>query len=523
MRRLKRGLRRQKQITAELRHSEAQFRALVESSGDHIFMLDDKGTFVFSNDHVMQFGLRTGQELIGRRLQDVYPHDACSIYLEKVEEAFAKARVVTFTRDKETERGLQYYQYTLFPVFHAGHGWMLGGICRDISEQKKIEKQLIQAQKMEALGTLVAGAAHEINNPINLMQFNLPLFEKIWHDLMPMLDSVVPNPANKKFGGLTYGFIKQNVVQLITDMEMATNRVARIVNGLKQFSRKSNPAAKSDIHVNVAVQNAARLAGATLSHSNTELKLELAPDLPLLHANLQNLEQIVLNLMINAFQSVSHDHGWVKIRTGWRPDDHAITIEVSDNGRGINPAVIDKLFDPFVTDRQAEGGTGLGLSVTYNLVKAHRGEITFQSSPHEGTSFLVAMPTIVTRKPKRIMVVDDDDGFRSLLVQILSKKTTCKTEVFVNGAEALIRLGSNPPDLLILDMFLPQMDGLGVCRAIKNELGLEMTKVVIVTGFPQHPNVAAAQRLGFTQIFFKPLDLGQFIHMIQEILDGKPA
>jgi CheY-like chemotaxis protein/two-component sensor histidine kinase len=310
---------------------------------------------------------------------------------------------------------------------------------------------------------------------------------------------------------------------LIADMQLATRRVARIVQGLKAFSRKSNPADKSDIKVNTAVENAARLAAATLSNSQTELKLELAPDLPLLHANLQNLEQIVLNLMINAFQSIDHDKGWVQISTGYRAEDHIITIEVSDNGRGINPAVKDKLFDPFVTDRQANGGTGLGLSVTFNLVKAHHGEIVFESRPEGGTTFVVKLPTTEGRKRKRIMVVDDDHSFRTLLIRTLAQKTRCVAEGFANGAEALIRMGSNPPDVLILDMFMPHMDGLGVCRAIKNELGLNTTKVVIVTGFPQHPNVIAAERLGFEQIVTKPLDMDEFIWMIRRNLDEKFA
>lgn len=523
VRRLNRMLSRQMRINAVLRESEAQFRALVASSADHIFMLDEKGVYLFSNDQVVQFGLRNGRQLVGRRFEDVYPQGVCSCYREKVDEVFAKGRVVTFVHGKETDKGPKYYQDTLFPVYRDRRIWALGGICRDISEQQKVEKQLVQAQKMDALGTLVAGAAHEINNPINLMQFNLPLFEKMWQDLMPMLDSLPEHLKDKKIGGLTYGFIRENMFQLIADMQMATLRVARIVAGLKQFSRKSQPADKADVPVNVAVQNAARLAAATLSESKTRLQLDLTPDLPLLRANLQHLEQIVMNLMINAFQSIDHSKGLVKITTGWRPRDHAVIIEVADNGRGVNPAVMDRIFDPFVTDRQAEGGTGLGLSVTYKLVKAHHGEITFESREGRGTRFVVALPTLDMRKAKRIVVVDDDPAFRSLLVQILPKKTACIAEGFANGAEALIRLGTNPPDLLILDMFMPRMDGLGVCQAIKSELGLATSRVVIVTGFPQHPNVAAAKRMGFEQIFFKPLNMERFARCIQDILDGKPA
>ncbi len=523
VRRLKQELAYQKQINSELKISEAQFRALVEFSVDHIFILDPKGCYVFSNDQVQQFGFKRGRELIGRRLQDVYTHEACTLYREKLKSVITKGKVVTFVHEKETGKGTEYHQDTLYPIFRDKKISAVGGICRDLSEQKKIEKQLFQAQKMDALGTLVAGAAHEINNPINLMLFNLPLFEKMWQDLIPILDSISDRLQDKKIGGLTYSFINKNMMRLISDMEMAANRVARIVNGLKQFSRKSNPAEKFNVQVNTAVENAARLAASTLSKSKTELQLSLCPQLPFLNANLQNLEQIVLNLMINALQSIDHEKGKVSITTQWCTQEQAVTIEVADNGRGVNPAVAEKIFDPFVTDRQTEGGTGLGLSVTYNLVKAHNGEIFFTSKPGQGTTFTVVFPTVDKQKPHRIMVVDDDAGFRALLIQVLTKKTYCEVEGFANGAEALIRLGSYPPDLLVLDMFMPEIDGLGVCRAIKNELGLELTKVIIVTGFPEHPNLIAARRLGFAQILTKPIDMEVFINTVIENLDAKFA
>ncbi len=518
---LRRKLVAERQANSQLRSSHAQFRALVESSVDHIFMLDEKGVYLFSNDQVTPLGMRAGQQLVGRRLQDVYPHDVCTFYREKVKEVFKHGRTVIFSHEKEAGKGTEFFQITLYPIHREGRIWAVGGICRDMSEHKRIEKQLSQTQKMEALGTLVAGVAHEINNPVNLILFNLPLFEKMWRDLIPMLDRVGEGLRNAKFGGLTYAFIKENMPRLISDMKMAANRVANIVNGLKQFSRKSNPAEKSEVQINVAVENAARLGAATLSGSKTELQLNLEPNLPLLHANLQNLEQIILNLMINAHQSIDHEKGLVRIATAWRAQDQAILIEVADNGHGINPAVADKIFDPFVTDRQTKGGTGIGLSVTYNLVKAHRGEISFESKPGQGTKFTVLLPTAEKPKPQRVMVVDDDPAFRALLIQSISRKTNFVAEGFANGAEALIRLGSYPPDLLVLDMFMPEIDGLGVCRAIKNELGLEMMRVIIVTGFPKHPNIVAAEQLGFHQILTKPLDMEFFIQVVKEKLNGK--
>lgn len=512
------SLRREK---IDMQLIEAQFHGLAAHSTDHIFILDKHGTYQFSNDRVGQFGLSKGSDLIGCSLKDVYPRDVLVLYRQKLNEVMVKEGVVTFHHQKVTPEGKEYHIDTLYPIHLHDRIWAIGGICCNISEQKSMEKQLFQSQKMEALGTLVAGVAHEINNPINLILFNLPLLEKMWQDLMPLLESHILEDPEKKIGGLHPAFVRKNLPRLISDMEMAANRVARIVSGLKGFARKSNPAEKREIEVNKAVRNAVRLASATLVKSKTVIETELASDLPLLRANLQNLEQVVLNLIINALESIRHEHGMVQIATSFRDQDKSIVIKVSDNGRGVNPKVAENIFDPFVTDRQAAGGTGLGLSVTYNLVKAHDGDIMFKSKPGKGTTFIISLPTGPKLEPRKIMVVDDDADFRGMIIRALVRNTDCVIEDFANGAEALIRMGSHPPDLLILDMFMPEMDGLGVCRAIKNELGLEMMKVIIVTGFPDHPNLYEAAHMGFGQILTKPLIIEEFIRIVKENLDGK--
>ncbi len=499
----------------------AQFLGLTSFSTDHIFMLDPSGTYQYSNDRVGQFGLNKGEELIGRRLQDVYQRDVLGSYRDKLNEVLRNGNATSFHHQKQTPDGEEYHIDTLYPIRLHGEIWAIGGICCNISEQKRMENQLFQSQKMEALGTLVAGVAHEINNPINLILFNLPLLEKMWHDLMPVLESHISKAPEKKLGGLMPSFVKENLPRLISDMEMAANRVARIVSGLKGFATKSNPAEKRDIDANKAVNNAVRLAAATIKTSKTVMEMDLSSDLPSLHANLQNLEQIVLNLIINALESIKHDHGKVRITTRFIEKDKSIIIEVSDNGRGVNPKVAEKIFDPFVTDRQTAGGTGLGLSVTYNLVKAHDGDISFKTKSGQGTTFVIALPTGPKQKPYKIMVVDDDGDFREMILRALIRNTNCVVEDFANGAEALIRMGSYPPDLLILDMFMPEMDGLGVCRAIKNELGLDLMKVIIVTGFPDHPNLYEAACMGFGQILTKPLAIEEFIRIVNENLNGK--
>ena len=396
---------------------------------------------------------------------------------------------------------------------------------KETVERKRAEEalrttreQLQQAQKMTALGTLVAGVAHEINNPINLIMFNVPILKKIWHDFQPILKQHAGKEPDRKYGGLAYDFLKAHLNQLFSDMDMAARRVAKIVTDLTDFARQPSVTEKSRMQINTAVENAIRLAQTSLKKSGIKVRLELGDNLPLMEGNLQSIEQIVLNLTINAVQAIDHDQGEVKVVTGLQKKDGWVFISISDNGRGIDPSIHDKLFDPFVTDKQADGGTGLGLSITHNLVKAHDGEITFRSKQGKGTTFTVSFPTMLKEKRPRILVVDDDKRIRDIMTEVLTTDRPYLLDEASNGVEACIKLGTYRPDLLILDIFMPEMDGLEVCRTIKKEPELSGTKVIITTGFPDHPKLKEVAKLGFANIYSKPVKLQDFLKAVDSIL-----
>ncbi|MGD8446256.1 MAG: response regulator [Desulfobacterales bacterium] len=412
-----------------------------------------------------------------------------------------------------------------------------GGMVRELAEMKllieqaesgqrhaekvlrEIQPQLQQAQKMETLGTLVAGVAHEINNPINLIMYNIPLLKKIWVDFLPLLIERRQREPERKFGGFDYDFLADNLSQLVIDIEMAAQRIAKTVSDLKNYSRQSNVAEKVPLQVNSAVKNALRLAQTTLRTSDVKIQLNLADDLPDIEGNLQSIEQIILNITINAVHAVDHNRGEIEISTGLRTKDGMIYIRITDNGRGISPEISDKIFLPFVTDKQSEGGTGLGLSVTHSLVKAHDGKIEFESSRDRGTSFNVYLPTILKHRAAKILVVDDEDAIRELLIEALTMDQKYLVKEASNGTEALIKLGTYRPDLLILDIFMPEMDGLEVCRSICSEPALSDLKVFITTGHPNHPKLDEVVKLGFTNILSKPFDLLHLVKDIETILN----
>ena len=385
---------------------------------------------------------------------------------------------------------------------------------------KESQQQLHHAQKMETLGTLVAGVAHEINNPINLIMYNLPLIQKIWSDLLPVLMEKKERVPHQKFGGFTYDFLEDNLTQLVADMDMAANRVAKIVSDLKNFSKQSNVAEKSTMQVNAAVKNAMRLAQTTLRKSGVRIQSDLDENLPLIKGNLQSIEQIILNIIINAIQAIDHMDGIIRITTGFQRKDARICLQITDNGSGISDAIADKLFLPFVTDKKAEGGTGLGLSVTYGLVQAHGGDISFETREGNGTTFTVLFPTLLKREAIKILIVDDDQTIREMLIEALTRNRDRPylIEEAANGIEATIKLGTYRPDLLILDIFMPEMDGLEVCRIIKNEPELSDMKVIISTGYPEHPKLDEMAKMGFSNVIYKPFDLLEFVKKVEPIL-----
>jgi signal transduction histidine kinase/ActR/RegA family two-component response regulator len=402
-------------------------------------------------------------------------------------------------------------------------------VCHDVTEQRKTQRSLkksrghlYQAQKMEALGTLVAGVAHEINNPISLMMFNLPIVRRVWQDILPLLEQMTPPITGRRLGGFSLTYLQTNFSRLIDDMDMAASRVSKIVKDLKNFSRRSYVSEKKPLQINAAVTNALRLARTTIQKSGVDLIIALADDLPCIHGNLPSIEQIILNILINAVQAIDGEQGKITIKTGLRPKDAMVFVALTDNGRGVAPSVAEKLFDPFVTDKQKSGGSGLGLAVSYSLAQAHNGSITFEAAAGGGTTFTIWLPADRAQGLTNVLVVDDDAMVRELIVQLLSESGAYQVAEAASGIDGLLRIGTSRPDLLILDLKMPGMNGLDVCRAVQRNEQLATMKVLITTGHPNHPDLDEIKAMGYTDCYIKPVRVKAF-RKIVEAMTTPPA
>ncbi len=263
---------------------------------------------------------------------------------------------------------------------------------RRTEEVKKQQQQLIQADKMSSLGTLVSGVAHEINNPSGLILLNLPMLKDAWEDCLPILDRLYDEQGAFDIGGVDYRRIRDEIPYVLNEMNEGAQRIRRIVNDLRDFARQEATDTAEPINLNEVVSTAARLLDVTIRGYTRKFNLLLDPYLPSMLGNAQRIEQVVINLIINACQALPDPQHGVKVETRIDHGSQRIVLAVHDEGCGIAPEALAQLTDPFFTTKREQGGTGLGLSVSAGIVNAYDGEIHFHSKPGTGTRVEVTFP-----------------------------------------------------------------------------------------------------------------------------------
>ncbi|WP_286239258.1 transporter substrate-binding domain-containing protein [Neptuniibacter halophilus] len=268
-------------------------------------------------------------------------------------------------------------------------------VSRRTEELKLQQQQLIQADKMTSLGILVSGVAHEINNPSSLLLLNLPVFREVYQDAEEILEAHYQTHGDFYLGGLPYSRMRDEIPPMLEDMLSGTQRIRRIVDDLRDFARQSPSDLSEQVDLNEVVATAIRLVDNTIRHSSDHFSVEYARNLPLFCGNAQRIEQVVINLIVNACQSLESSEQAIRVKT-LRDDQGRLCLEVSDEGRGIEAENLARLSDPFFTTRREEGGTGLGLSVSNSIVQEHGGELRYDSAPGEGTRVRLTLKPIQT-------------------------------------------------------------------------------------------------------------------------------
>jgi len=292
------------------------------------------------------------------------------------------------------------------PLYDANQalvGWE--GCLTDISvlrqtleERDRLEDNLRQAQKLEAIGQLAAGIAHEINTPTQYVGDNLRFVKESFGELDSMLAQLVKvggAPAGKLLADADFDYLKEEIPRALNQSLEGVDRVAKIVRAMKEFSHPAREKTATDL--NRAIQSTITVASNEWKYV-AEIEMDLDPNLPSVHCSPAEFNQVVLNMVVNAAHAIGDvvgdgGKGKGKIKVKTRPDGEWAVIEISDSGCGMPPHIQQRIFDPFFTTKEVGKGTGQGLAIAHNvIVDKHAGIIKVVSSPGAGTTFIIRLP-----------------------------------------------------------------------------------------------------------------------------------
>jgi len=272
-------------------------------------------------------------------------------------------------------------------------------LTREIAERRQTEEelrlhqqQLIQADKMAALGVLVSGVAHEVNNPTGLILLEATTLKRVFADSAKVLDGYYRDNGDFLCGGLPYSRMREEIPRSLDKVQEAGKRISRIVNDLKDFARQGSNSCNEPVDLNLVAQAAVRLVEPSIRKATARFTTEYGDSLPCFRGNAQRIEQVLVNLIINACQALPDSTRAIELHT-WSDVTHGtVLFRLRDEGNGISPEDLPRLTDPFFTTKRESGGTGLGLSVSAGIVKEHNGTLEFDSTPGRGTTVTLTLP-----------------------------------------------------------------------------------------------------------------------------------
>ncbi len=462
-----------------LRSSEARFRLLFESAPDGI-AISRHGRFLYVNPAAAALlGFEHPAEVVGVEMRTVlHPEDAATA-MRRIDALLGGQSLRGEpTEYRRTRPGAADVVVEISSIVIEWEGEKaILGFARDVTERKSMQRRLLQADRLAALGTLAAGIAHEINNPLTYVLLNLEALR-----------------AHVAKAGLTPAQVVE-CERHLSDALDGAERVKTIVRDLKGFARVDDGGrARVDLRDSVAA--AVKLADNELRH-RARLTVE-AEEIPPVYANATRIEQVLVNLLINAAQAIEgddHEAAEVCVRVRAAADD-TVVVEVSDTGVGIPAELVDRIFDPFFTTKPVGSGTGLGLPIVHSIITAHGGSVHVQSEVGKGSTFTVVLPAAhrppsarplapemeepATRRG-RILVVDDERAVVETLRVYLADEHDVQVATTVDGAfEAIER---DPGfDVVLCDVMMPGRGGPALYRKLAERFPDVARRMVFMTG-----------------------------------------
>ena len=519
-----------KESETALRVSEEKYRTILEKMDEIYFEVDLAGSLTFFNQSFWKITKYSEEELMGLNFRAFMEAEEAKKVFERYNHVYRTGQPALDLEyeviDKQGERITLRVSASLIKNA-SGEPIGFRGVALDITERVKaeaekarLEKQLLHAQKMEAIGRLASGVAHDFNN----------LLQAISGYIQLLLAGKEQDPKTRRY---------------LTEVDGVVDRAAALVRQLLTFSRKVDPELKP-LDVNLVVHQAIKMLERTLPKM-IRIETSLSEGLRPIIGDSVQLEQILMNLGSNAMDAMP-EGGWLAIETeaiildedfcrnnlGAKPGDY-ICLTITDNGFGMDRETLEHIFDPFYTTKEIGRGTGLGLAMVYGIVKAHDGYITCDSRPDQGTVFRIYLPagsagevhkddetaaqTGAVYGNETILLVDDEETVLNITRDILELNGyIILTATSGEAALDLYKKHGRGIDLVIMDVGMPGIGGHGCLKKLL-ELNPEV-KVIIASGYAADEQVKKTLELGARGFLSKPFRLTTLVKEVRKVLDG---
>ena len=491
--------------------AERNLRLVMESVPDAIFVLDHDGRVLDAN--AAGRALAALPEDGGHMQSGLEWLDAPAARIARKNLAIAfggevRRFEVPFQRPDGTE-GTSQVLYA--PVREGTRIPKVLALARDVTEQRRIQTQLQQAEKLAAMGQLVSGVAHEINNPAAIISgFAQTL----------LLDQLTPE--------------QRETMQMMYD---EATRIGRITSNLLAFARAGGKE-RTLVDLNDVVRRTFALRSYHLTTLNIAVNLELDENDPKAWANGSEMQQMLLNLLINAEQAMTGATGRRAITIRTSPANDRVQLQLADTGPGVAVDIQEKIFDPFFTTKPEGAGTGLGLSICYGIVHDHGGRIWLDSEPGQGAVFTVELPRDARTRPRltpapmpapqtppapagrlSVLVIDDEEGLRRAVLNFLKRRGMHAVAVG-DGADALKALRHQRFDVIVSDVRMPGMNGREFLGRLRLEHPAMVGRLVFSTGDTFDPDTSSLLREAGVPSLVKPYDFAKLETLLHEVGGG---
>jgi PAS domain S-box-containing protein len=468
-----RDLTERREAEASARRYESRLSALFEAAPDAIVVSRGRGIRYANPAAATLLGHDRPEDLVGLPFDTLLNAEDCATMGERVALlTLGGPPQGPFEYRARTRDGRALVVEVTSILFEDEDGPSVLGFARNVTESRRLQAQLVRADRLAALGTMAAGVAHEINNPLAFMLLGVEAIER-------------------RVGG---DADVESIRGTLADVRHGVERIAAIVRQLRAFSRPGASRATDAVDLRAILEAAARMASSEVRQYGT-LEVDVPPELPLVRGDDTQLEQVFLNLLLNAAHSLEAKGGRVKLSA--RPAGSMVEVVVEDEGRGIEGEALPRIFDPFYTTKPVGQGTGLGLSIVHSIVTELGGEVLVETERGRGSTFVVRLPVLDRARRRstpsrsegldaigralRILIVDDEPAFLRVMEQLLEVEHTVRVAASVE--EAWQELQRDPDvELIVLDVMMPDASGVELFERIEAALPHLTERVIFVTG-----------------------------------------